>query len=260
MNMIKKILLGLIVLPITVLADDSEVHLDVLGDDAEIMIEQQDTDNMIDLNFSNSDDLNLKIYQFGGENTVKMKGVNSYINNADNLNINITQFQNANNISENQILFDELTGNNNNLRLGQGVHLDDSSDTTFATDNWEGGGHYIEIDLYGNNNNIAGYQKNNGNGAHTMNLHLAGSNNDVWWYQKQDGGKTLNLTIYNSDNDVNITQRGNHDTHTANITLDGTYGTDFTLHQKATSGAAFNYTISQNCVTLGGCTVSVTQE
>ena len=65
MNMIKKILLGLIVLPITVLADDSEVHLDVVGDDAEIMIEQQDTDNMIDLNFSNSDDLNLKIYQFG---------------------------------------------------------------------------------------------------------------------------------------------------------------------------------------------------
>ena len=49
MNMIKKILLGLIVLPITVLADDSEVHLDVVGDDAEIMIEQQDTDNMIDL-------------------------------------------------------------------------------------------------------------------------------------------------------------------------------------------------------------------
>ena len=66
MNMIKKILLGLIVLPITVLADDSEVHLDVVGDDPEIMIEQQDTDNMIDLNFSNSDDLNLKIYQFGG--------------------------------------------------------------------------------------------------------------------------------------------------------------------------------------------------
>ena len=65
MNMIKKILLGLIVLPITVLADDSEVHLDVVGDDPEIMIEQQDTDNMIDLNFSNSDDLNLKIYQFG---------------------------------------------------------------------------------------------------------------------------------------------------------------------------------------------------
>ena len=37
MNMIKKILLGLIVLPITVLADDSEVHLDVVGDDPEIM-------------------------------------------------------------------------------------------------------------------------------------------------------------------------------------------------------------------------------
>ena len=28
-----------------------------------------------------------------------------------------------------------------------------------STDNWEGGGHYIEIDSYGNNNNIAGYAK-----------------------------------------------------------------------------------------------------
>ena len=260
MNMIKKILLGLVVLPLTVFADDSEVHLNILGDDPEIMIEQQNTDNMVDLGFTNSDDLTLKIYQFGGKNTVKMKGANSYINNADNLNMLITQYQNANNISENQIIFDEITGNDNYLKLGQGVHLDDSDDMYFSTDNWESGGHYIEIDLYGNDNNIAGYQKNNGNGAHTMNLHMAGSNNDVWWYQKQDGSKTLNLTIYNSNNDVNITQRGNHDQHTADVTLDGTYGTDFTLHQKATSGAAFNYTISQNCVTIGGCTISVTQE
>ncbi len=256
----KQILITLLLLPFTVFADDSEVFLDVTGDDADIMIEQQDTDNLINLDFGNTDDLTLKIYQFGGKNTIKMLDGQSYINNADNLNIHITQFQNANNISENKILFDEVTGNNNYFRLGQGVHLDDSSDTTFATDNWEGGGHYMEIDLYGHNNNIAGYQKNNGNGAHSLYLHVAGDYNDVWWYQKQDGGKTLNLTIYNDNNDVNITQRGNHDTHTASVTLDGTYGTDFTLHQKATSGAAFNYTISQNCVTIGGCTISVTQD
>ena len=129
-----------------------------------------------------------------------------------------------------------------------------------ANDGWEGGGHYFELDLYGNNNNIAGYQKNNGNGGHTMNMHIAGSNNDVWWFQKQDGDKTINLTIYNSDNDVSITQRGNNDTHTANITLDGLYGTNFSLDQKGLNpNGAYTYTISQDCVTVGGCSVSVTQ-
>ena len=114
---IKQTLITFLLLPFAVFADDSEVFLDVTGDDADIMIEQQDTDNLIDLDFGNTDDLTLKIYQFGGKNTVKMLDGQSYINNADNLNIHITQFQNANNISENKILFDEVTGNNNYFRL-----------------------------------------------------------------------------------------------------------------------------------------------
>ena len=206
------------------------------------------------------DNLNLDISQTGFKNIVGMLDNQSYINNAPNLSIHIVQFQYANNVDENKIVIDELSGSNNSLKIGQGAHLDDSSDTTFANDGWEGGGHYFELDLYGNNNNIAGYQKNNGNGGHTMNMHIAGSNNDVWWFQKQDGDKTINLTIYNSDNDVSITQRGNNDTHTANITLDGLYGTDFSLDQKGLNpNGAYTYTISQDCVTVGGCSVSVTQ-
>ena len=82
----------------------------------------------------------------------------------------------------------------------------------------------------------------------------------MWLFHKQDVYITLNLTIYNSDNEVSITQRGNNDTHTANITLDGLYGTDFSLDQKGLNpNGAYTYTISQDCVTVGGCSVSVTQ-
>lgn len=215
-------------------------------------------DNEVNLEQTGSN-LNLNITQAGAKNTIGMLDGQSYIN-ATSLSIHINQFQNATNIDENEILIDELSGTSNSLRIGQGADLDDSSDTSFGNDGWEGGGHYFELDLYGNNNNIAGYQKNNGNGAHTMNMHIAGSSNDVWWFQKQDGDKTINLTIYNSDNDVSITQRGNGDTHTANITLDGLYGTDFSLDQKGMNpNGGYLYNISQDCVTVGGCTISVTQ-
>ena len=59
------------------------------------------------------------------------------------------------------------------------------------------------------------------------------------------------------DNVVDYLQDGNA-SHTATITLDGNYGTDLDLVQHA--GSAQSYTLSQNCQTSGGCTISVTQQ
>ena len=72
----------------------------------------------------------------------------------------------------------------------------------------------------------------------------------------QNGNKDLTLTIYNDDNTVAITQKKNG-AHNATITLNGTYGTNLSLLQ--TGDTTQNYTLTQNCVTVGGCSVSVSQ-
>ena len=216
-------------------------------------------DNVISLEQS-GDNLNLNIVQVGFNNKIRMLDNASYINNAPNLSLHIEQY----NVREghlNEVVFDEMSGSGNSLRIGQGVSLSDVDDTTFYYDNWEAGGHYFEIDLYGNNNSIVGYQQNNnGNDGHEINIHIAGSSNDLWYVQKNDGTKTINLDVYNSNNEIAIIQRGNNDTHSATIELDGNYGTDFYLLQDGLNpNGGRTYTIEQFCNNPAGCSVSVTQ-
>ena len=73
----------------------------------------------------------------------------------------------------------------------------------------------------------------------------------------QNGNKTLNLTIYNDWNEVDVVQKKNG-AHSATITLRGLYPTDLFLTQ--TGNTTQTYNLSQNCVTAGGCSVSVTQQ
>ena len=64
------------------------------------------------------------------------------------------------------------------------------------------------------------------------------------------------MTINNSNNDVDLIQGGNA-SHSATITLNGSYGTDLDLTQQG--GTAQSYSLTQDCQTSGGCSVSVTQ-
>ena len=64
------------------------------------------------------------------------------------------------------------------------------------------------------------------------------------------------MTINNSDNDIDIIQKGSAP-HSATVTLSGSYGTDLDLTQQGNTTQS--YTLSQSCATIGGCSVSVTQ-
>ena len=72
----------------------------------------------------------------------------------------------------------------------------------------------------------------------------------------QNGDKTFTMTIYNDDNEVAVTQK-NNGAHTATITLRGTQPTDLNLTQSGNSTQT--YSLNQNCVTAGGCSVTVNQ-
>ena len=211
-------------------------------------------DNVIAIEQS-GDNLSLEIEQVGYNNQIGMLDSASYINNAPNLDIHIVQYNFTNNI--NKILFDEVSGSNNTFKLGQGVAW--QNDGSYTYDGAEGGGHYMEIDLYGDNNSLKWHQTNQSGATdgHDFNFHLAGDWNEINGRQQSSGVKDMDLTIYNDDNLVTLRQKGANTSHTANITLDGTYGTDLTLIQLGTT--AQSYSLSQTCYTVGGCTVSVTQ-
>lgn len=211
-------------------------------------------DNKIAIKQTGGDNLAIQIEQIGIKNEIKMYDTSSYLNGAD---MSLHFYQNNPSATSDQNTIDlwHLAGSGNSVRWGQGGKLDNSSDTTFYYDGNESGGHYARLDIHGNNNSVSGWQANSGNGGHTYNQLIFSNGNDVYVEQRGDGAKTLNLTINNDDNTVEVVQRTVG--HTATITLDGTYGTSLNLLQQGSS--AQTYSLSQNCLTVGGCTVDVTQ-
>jgi hypothetical protein len=57
---------------------------------------------------------------------------------------------------------------------------------------------------------------------------------------------------------VFVRQKGSGANHNATIELDGTYGTDLTLKQFG--AITQSYSLQQNCLTAGGCFVSIIQQ
>ena len=153
--------------------------------------------------------------------------------------------------SDNEIEYDQLTGDDNYFGFYQGENI-----YGWQADGTGGNNNFIGINVEGSDNTVRHQQLHNWHDVYTD---IQGDGNTVWSNQQNWGAKTINLTINNDDNTVDIDQRnGNTSTsHTATITLDGTYGTNLDLNQ---SGWAPNsYTLNQFCTTEGGCSVSVTQ-
>ena len=152
-----------------------------------------------------------------------------------------------------------IYGDSNSVRWGQGLTLSGSSDTTFASDGDEGGGVTLNLDIHGDNNSLSGYQRNgslNTYDGHTATVYYYSDNNSFYVVQETDGTKTLSLKSYNDGNTGSLYQRGNG-AHNAAVILNGAYPTTFNLEQN--SNSAQSYSLTQNCQTSGGCSVSVTQ-
>jgi len=232
----------------TVVTILSMVALSAMADN-EIQIDQSGT------NFE------LGIEQVGAKNIIQMLDGNSF-NTTTYSGLLFIQYNEGDN-DENTITLDELSGTGNDVKICQGCAFDYPESYTnhdYFYDNWENGGHSVDLTMYGDNNGVSVQQTNQGNAGnngHSFGLHLAGDNNEVTAIQQHDGAKTIDLTIYNDENDVFIRQKGSGATHSAVIELDGTYGTDLTLKQ---FNSTATYTLYQNCLTVGGCSVTVIQE
>ena len=151
-------------------------------------------------------------------------------------------------------------GSNNDVLMGQGYKV--SSAGSFTYDGQEFGGHDMYLDITGSGNDVKLSQRSNNNTSdHYMDINIYSDDNTVHAMQQHNNDKSLTLTINNDDNNVSINQQKSGGTQTATITLGGSYGTtlDLQMGTNNTSGAG-TYSLTQNCQTVGGCSVSVTQD
>ena len=231
---------------------DNEIYVTQTGDNLRLEWVQQGDNNLINTVLSGYQ-LDTAIQQEGKRNQLlkKSQGINGDYNQ-----VVVEQWNNTNSTDINKIWID-IDGDSNAVDVGQGCKFLSANATTCSRDTHEDAGHEMEINITGDFNSIRGGQKaGTANPDHTLTMDINSDNNSVWFTQAGSGSKDLDLTINNDGNTVSIHQH--YGAHTATVTLDGTSPTDLNLIQ--TGGPNQTYNLMQNCLTIGGCSVSVNQQ
>ena len=252
---------------------DNEIAIEQVaqGDNLTLDITQQGWDNDIFFSVGDGDNISVEIVQKGHNNELGWTndspgwgsgaawgGDIDFDDQELKLYQNCTKSASAG-CEKNDIQFHISYGTGNKFWWAQGYIIDSRTDTNWSIDNSEGGGHYVTADIHGDNNSIIGHQRNCSAGAcdgHSARIYLYGDDNDVFGRQQADGSKEFYLTVNTDDATVDYLQDGRGE-HNANITITGSQPTTLNLTQH--SNTTQNYTLSQNCVTSGGCSITVTQ-
>jgi len=213
------------------------------------------------------------IEQTGNYNKVSGLGGGTYaVLDGDNNTVNIKQ---GDTVGKNLIEFN-IVGNTNNVSIWQarnpttglqdggesgghymGLNINGSTNTLSLRQSNDGGsssGHFAYVDITGNNNN--GTLRQTGNGEKTFFGIIAGNTN-IFDVTQQGAGSFLDLSLTGNGHNVSANQKdaGSHKA-TINLTNSGGASTVNLVQQGAT---AQNINITQQCATLSGCSVSVTQ-
>jgi len=215
----------------------------------------------------------ITIEQTGNYNKISGIGGTDYaIIDGDNNTLNIKQ---GDTLGKNLIEF-SVTGNTNNITLWQA-----RNPTTGMQDGQESGGHYMGLNINGSTNTMSLKQSNEGSptSGHFAYVDVTGNNNSGTLKQTGNGEKTFFGIIAGNTNVFDITQQGSGSyfdlsltgnghsltanqkdagSHkaTVNLTNNGGASTVTLIQQGST---AQNINITQQCATLSGCSVSVTQ-
>jgi len=216
---------------------------------------------------------NVTIEQTGNYNKIAGIGGTTYaVIDGDSNTINIKQ---GDTLGKNLIEFN-VVGNTNNISIWQarnpttglqdgsesgghyiGLNINGSTNTLSLKQSNDGGsssGHFAYVDVTGNNNN--GTLKQSGNGEKTF-FGIINGNSNVFDVSQQGTGSFLDLSLTGAGHNVTANQKdaGSHKA-TINLTNAGGSSTINLVQQGAT---AQNVNITQQCATLSGCSVSVTQ-
>jgi hypothetical protein len=216
---------------------------------------------------------NITIEQTGNYNKIGGLGGTDYaIINGSSNTLSIKQ---GDTLGKNLIEF-SIIGSTNNITLWQA-----RNPTTGLQDGSESGGHYMGLNINGSGSTLSLKQSNDGGATsgHFAYVDITGSNNQGTLKQMGNGEKTFFGVVNGSTNVFDITQQGagsfldlsltgaGHNvsanqkdagSHKATINLTNNGGaSNVTLIQQGAT--AQNINITQQCATLSGCSVSVTQ-
>ena len=225
--------------------DKNSIHITQSGDNNVLDLKQDGQDNLI-----------------AGTDTTSTTISNATISGNTN---NTKIYQTGDN---NVTLFD-VTGNNNTTWIDQGG-------VTSGSDN-----NRIEFDINGDFNTLESYQvhsNNAGNNGHYLGVDVDGDNNVLYTSQLNDGEKKAFISVQGDDNSVDVFQwgAGSHYTeievgsdqtvtvdqdgagnHNASISMDG-YASELDLTQEGSTSQV--YSIDQTCAVATGCgTTTVVQ-
>ena len=213
------------------------------------------------------DNNDLDVVQDGNDNLIAGVGstTNSLIDADITGNNNTTTLKQKGN--NNVMLFD-ITGNTNTTTANQGstsgsddnrleFDINGNSNTTSITQDHNDGvgtnGHFLGLDLDGDNNNVLTSQLNDGDKKAFISVQ--GDDNNIDLYQQGTGSHYVEIQV-GSDQTVDITQDGSGN-HNASISMSGF---DAGLDLTQDSSTDQTYSLSQNCNNANGCgTTTVTQ-
>jgi hypothetical protein len=202
------------------------LSLSVFADDNHVHVEQ----------VTGGDNASINVSQIGFDNTI-----NFSFNHANNT-FNLAQSGSGNSIS-----WVSQWGSGKSW----GGDVDGSGNTeSVAQFNGATYGRHIR----GNNNTVNVYQS--GTHTHWLDIHTDDADHDI---HQSGSGSHYNHTYYygtQDGSDANIIQSGSG-SHNSQIRLQGSQPTTLNLTQQGGTNQA--YSLTQNCYTVGGCTVSVTQ-
>jgi hypothetical protein len=256
--------ISLILLCLNVYASN-EIYITQVGTSNSFTLDilQDGDDNLVQISVSH-DSNNLDFDQIGNNNTISWVsywgtgvGWGGDLDGSSNT-IKLEQY-NTTGTDENKIGF-HILSSNNTINLCQGKTFVDENDTTCENSaTAEYGGHTIDLDIHSGNTDLKGSQETGtGNADHYARIYTyGGDNNDIFFKQKGNGNKTLHFTVRTDNGEQSMVQKGDG-VHTATIDLTGAYTTDLDLTQNSNSNQS--YTLTNNCQTSSGCSVTVTQE
>jgi hypothetical protein len=260
-SLLFKISILLLCLPVFA---NNEIYITQVGTSNNLTLDilQDGDDNEVRLSISH-DSNNLDIDQIGENNTISWvsywgsgQGWGGDLDGSNNT-IKLEQY-NTLGTDENKIGF-HIFSSNNTINLCQGKTFVDENDTTCEeSTTGEYGGHTIDLDIHSGNTDLKGSQETGtGNADHYARIYTyGGDNNDIFFKQKGNGNKTLHFTVRTDNGEQSMVQKGDG-VHTATIDLTGSYTTDLDLTQNSNSNQT--YTLTNNCQTSSGCSVTVTQ-
>ncbi len=229
--------------------------------------------NRIDLEVSGPNN-NVTIEQVGQYNKIQgLGGGNAWVGGFTN-SVNIKQ---GDSLSGRNLIEYYSQGNGNNVTISQARNT-----TTGAQDGQESGGHIIRFSVIGNSGtyvirqgndggansgHFLSYTMQGGGGTHTVKqsndnekrafVNINGSYVNETVLQSGTGSHYLDLTLTGNSHNVNITQK-DAGSHKATINLTNAGGaSSLSLVQQGNTAQV--YSITQQCATLSGCSVSVTQ-